>query len=775
MSTRFSFKAQITWLLTSLILLTVIFLTGSNWFRFADYAENQIERQMYFAQNVLEQTLRSQEKVLTTTASVLAADFGFKQAVATRDKKTVESVLLNHGKRINADLMLILDLEGKLSTTSSLHSLDTKTIERNINKLPFREVHAQILSIENKVFQVIVVPVKAPRVIAYTVIGFEFDQIALLKLKELIALDLTLVQNNQLIDSSIDDKDIIKKLLKGYQQTSPNLLLTRSDYFHKTISFGGSKDVKATLSASLTQIQSDFNRLIYSMLIIAMIVIVIAITLSRLLSRGLSTPLHILMELTKKIGRGELNVPTLAKRLPVEFSELYQGFSVMGAAIENREQAILYQAERDVLTGLYNRHKILNIIADSFEEKINLVVITLNIKGFKALNDTIGLSNGDSILKDIAARIIVFIEKSNQVLKDDTMAARTNSDEFLIAIPINDTNEINHFIELLQSELNRPFWLDDIKINLSLYFGVANSLDHGIDAERLIRRSTMAVSLAYQEQVSLRFYQEGEDENYLYKLRLIEELKVALESEVSPLFMNYQPKLNMNTGKIDKLEALIRWINKEEKFVNPELFIDLAEKAGLIVSLTRWVILQVIQQTEQWNKMGYHFKVSINLSAQDIQNEQFVDYLLTTVNNHDVATTQITLELTERDIAENEALVIARLSHLKSLGFAISVDDYGIGQSSLAKLKSLPVDELKIDKTFILTLEQCQKDQDIVASTISLGHKLGLSVVAEGVENKASLMLLNDFKCDYAQGYYLSRPVSAEKFIEWYKTYESPL
>jgi EAL domain-containing protein (putative c-di-GMP-specific phosphodiesterase class I) len=285
----------------------------------------------------------------------------------------------------------------------------------------------------------------------------------------------------------------------------------------------------------------------------------------------------------------------------------------------------------------------------------------------------------------------------------------------------------------------------------------------------------MAVSLAYQEQVSLRFYQEGEDENYLYKLRLIEELKEALESEVSPLFMNYQPKLNMNTGKIDKLEALIRWINKEEKFVNPELFIDLAEKAGLIVSLTRWVILQVIQQTEQWNKMGYHFKVSINLSAQDIQNEQFVDYLLTTVNNHDVATTQITLELTERDIAENEALVIARLSHLKSLGFAISVDDYGIGQSSLAKLKSLPVDELKIDKTFILTLEQCQKDQDIVASTISLGHKLGLSVVAEGVENKASLMLLNDFKCDYAQGYYLSRPVSAEKFIEWYKTYESPL
>jgi diguanylate cyclase (GGDEF)-like protein len=770
-----SFKAQITWLSTSLIVLTVIFLTASNWFRFADYAESQIERQMYFAQNVLDQTLRSQEQVLITTASVLAADFGFKQAVATRDKRTVESVLLNHGKRINADLMLILDLEGKISTTSSLHSFTAKTIEKNINKLPFREVHAQILSIENKVYQVIVVPVKAPRIIAYTVIGFEFDRASLLQLNDLIALDITLVQNNQLIESSIESKKIKNILLKGNIQQSPNLLLTRSDYFHKTIDFGGSEDVQVTLSASLAQIQSDFNRLIFSMLTIAIIVIVIAITFSRLLAQSLSTPLNVLMDVTKKISRGELGVPKLTNNLPAEFNKLYQGFSFMGAAIESREQDIIYQAERDILTGLYNRHNLLKKVADYFKVNKSLALITFNIKGFKGLNDTIGITNGDIILKEIATRINAYIVKLKKNINDEVISARSNSDEFIIVIPIEKTDEINYLIELLQSELNRPFWLDDIKINLSLYFGVANSIEHGTDAERLIRRSTMAVASAYQEQVLLRFYQDGEDEAYLYKLQLIEELKEALESPESPLFMNYQPKLNMNTGKVDKLEALIRWINKEGKFVNPELFIDLAEKAGLIVSLTRWVILQVIQQTEQWNQMGYQFKVSINLSAQDIQNDQFVDYLLTTVKNHEVAATQITLELTERDIAENEELVVARLSHLKSLGFAISVDDYGIGQSSLAKLKSLPVDELKIDKTFILTLEKCQKDQDIVESTISLGHKLGMSVVAEGVENRESLMLLNDFKCDYAQGYYLSRPVSAEKFIEWYKTYESPI
>ncbi|TMM46446.1 putative bifunctional diguanylate cyclase/phosphodiesterase [Colwellia ponticola] len=775
MNTRFSFKTQITWLSTSLIILTVIFLTASHWFRFADYAESQIERQLYFAQNVLNQTLKSQEQVLITTASVLAADFGFKQAVATQDKKTVESVLLNHGKRINADLMLLLDLDGKLSTTSLLHSFDDKTIEQNINKLPFKDVHAQILSINKKVFQVIVVPVKAPRTIAYTVIGFEFDHTALLQLRDLIALEVTLVQNNQLVGSSLASETIKAHILQDIKQQPLNLLLTRADYFHKTINFGTSKDVQVTLSASLAPIQSDFNRLILSMLTIALIVIVIAIIFSRLLSQGLATPLTILMELTKRISRGELEVPTLANRLPAEFNELYQGFSLMGAAIENREQAITYQAERDILTGLYNRHKIVNKMTYYVTEDVDLALITFNIKGFKQLNDTIGLNNGDIILQEIAARIMTYIEKSQHAALPETLAARTNSDEFLIAIPIDTTEAIHHFIGLLQSELNRPFWLDDIKINVSLYFGIANSIEHGKDAEKLLRRSSIAVSCAYQEQVPLRLYQEGEDEAYLYKLHLIEELKEALESEHSPLFMNYQPKLNLNTAKVDKLEALIRWINKEGQFVNPELFVDLAEKAGLIVTLTRWVILQVIQQVEQWNKMGYQFKVSINLSAQDIQHDEFIDYLLAIVKSHNVATTQITLELTERDIADNEALVVARLSHLKALGFAISVDDYGIGQSSLAKLKTLPVDELKIDKTFILTLDQSQADQDIVASTISLGHKLGMSVVAEGVENKASLALLNDFKCDYAQGYYLSRPVTADKFIQWYKTYESPL
>jgi diguanylate cyclase (GGDEF)-like protein len=780
MNTKFSFKTQITFLSTGLILLTVIFLTISNWFRFADYAETQIEQQTYFAQNVLNQTLKLQAQVLTTAASVLASDFGFKQAVASQDKKTLASVLQNHGKRINAHLMLILDLEGNLITSSSRHSFTSSIIEKNIKKLPFKEINAQILNIENKVFQVIVVPVKAPRIIAYTVIGFEFDRASLLQLKDLISLDISLVKKDQLtqkekiIESSIEDSNIKQQALLDSMQQSPNLLLTQHEYFHKIIQFSSSNDVHSILSVSLVKIQSDFNHLILSILITAFIVIIIAITFSRILSQGLSQPLNVLMEVTKKIGRGELEVPKLTYNLPIEFTALYQGFVVMGSAIEQREQEITYQAERDILTGLFNRQKTLKKVNDYFEENINLVLVTFNIKNFKELNDTIGINNADTILKEIASRINAYIDDFNQKSDNKGIAARVNSDEFLLCLPINNTEIINKLVELLRSNVEQPFWVAGIKINLSLYYGIANSIDHGIDAEKLTRRSNIAVSSAYQDQLSVRFYKEGEDENYLYKLNLIEELKIALENPISPLFMNYQPKLNIQTGKVDKLEALIRWINNKNEFVNPELFVGLAEQAGLITTLTRWVVLQVVKQVDQWNQLGYQFKVSINLSAQDIQNDDFIDYLQATLSEYKVTATQITLELTERDLAEDEVLVADRLSHLKSLGFEVSVDDYGIGQSSLAKLKNLPVDELKIDKTFILRLDQCKKDQDIVSSTISMGHKLGLRVVAEGVENKESLELLRQFNCDYAQGYYISRPVSAEKFIEWYKSDEYP-
>ena len=205
--------------------------------------------------------------------------------------------------------------------------------------------------------------------------------------------------------------------------------------------------------------------------------------------------------------------------------------------------------------------------------------------------------------------------------------------------------------------------------------------------------------------------------------------------------------------------------------MSPELFIDLAEQSGLIVDLTQWVVTTVIKQVALWQQHGLSMKAAINVSAQDIAHDDFFPHLEAQLANFKVPPALITIELTERDMIENEEKGIAALKALKALGVMISLDDYGVGQTSLGRLKMLPIDELKLDKVFILKLDESQQDQHIVQSTITLGHQLGFSVVAEGVENLASLNLLDQMQCDYAQGYYLSKPLQATDFLNWLGNY----
>ena len=202
-----------------------------------------------------------------------------------------------------------------------------------------------------------------------------------------------------------------------------------------------------------------------------------------------------------------------------------------------------------------------------------------------------------------------------------------------------------------------------------------------------------------------------------------------------------------------------------------ELFIDLAEQSGVIVELTSWVVKTVVSQVAAWQQQGITMQAAINVSAQDIAYPSFYSHLAKQLEKHAVNGRLITIELTERDMIENEEQGIKALENLKTLGVKISLDDYGVGQTSLGRLKSLPIDELKLDKCFILQLDQSRQDQYIVQSTVTLGHQLGFSVVAEGVENKDSLDILVQNKCDYAQGYYLSRPLKSEQFLQWLEVY----
>ena len=309
-------------------------------------------------------------------------------------------------------------------------------------------------------------------------------------------------------------------------------------------------------------------------------------------------------------------------------------------------------------------------------------------------------------------------------------------------------------------------------LNLNFRLGACLFPEQSSNAKELVRRTTIALEAARNESKTIRTYQDGEDEAYLERLNLLEELRAVIAHNAGELFMVYQPKLNLDTGKIEKVESLIRWIKPDGQFISPELFIHLAEQSGLIIKLTHWVIDTVLKQQQAWRENNIELKVAINISAQDITHIDFVDFIFDTLAKYNADPNLITLEITERDIMTNEDLVISRLCQLKQSGIQISVDDYGIGQSSLGKLKQLPIDELKIDKAFILELDKSAKDQYIVQSTIELSHQLGFSVVAEGVENKASLDMLKAMKCNHVQGYYISRPINSAQLLTWLKTYE---
>lgn len=763
-----SLRSQITLLCTGLILVTVASLLVSYWVRSGDLTQRQIDRRMDRAQNVLEQYLLAKEKLLITAARVLTADFGFKQAVATGDTQTIGSVLANHGDRIDANLMALTNIEGDLLSVSPGGMAQRPEFKKKISELPLRSEHSQFIYFNSDLYQVIILPVRAPRLIAYSIVGFKIDKSSLREMQKLTDLDITILDSSDrvIISTFPDDTPNLKSL---FATTAPASLFSRPPYLNKKVSLEHITGINAVLSAKLDSEYRDFDNLLIYSAIMGSIILVCALVFSLLLARRITNPLHHLVELTQLIATGKFNIPSMSRPSAIEFRELNQAFTAMGKQIEHRERKIKLQAERDILTGLYNRYTLLNKIDAVLSQQRQLLLIGINIRGFKQINDTMGPDIGDAVLLSLAARIRLFADRGGE--SPDCFAGRISSDDFMLVLPAEMLHAVTGLMDTLYEELSQPYDIADFKMDLNLCFAYLCSGKSQSSAKDLLRRVAIAIGEAKQEQVAIRGYQEGEDEEYLYRLMLVEQLKDALERDDGQLFLHFQPKLKLETHRIDKVETLIRWVNREGQFISPEEFISLAEQSGLIIKLTQWVISRALQHLSDWNRQGHSLKLSINVSAQDITHRGFIEYFLKELQVYQISANQVTLEITERDLMENELLAIDRLNQLKAVGFDISVDDYGIGQSSLSKLKQLPVDELKIDKSFIMTLDQSEKDQDIVSSTIALGHKLGMRVVAEGVENAASLHLLENMQCDYIQGFYLSRPIAADEFIPWLNTY----
>lgn len=432
---------------------------------------------------------------------------------------------------------------------------------------------------------------------------------------------------------------------------------------------------------------------------------------------------------------------------------------------ERKEQmaAIEYQALHDALTDLPNR----TLLSDRLHQAIlsasrgnqPLSFIIMDLDRFKEINDTLGHHNGDLILQQVTMRV-------KQVLRESDTVARLGGDEFAVLLPAADVKDATQIAKKLLGALDRPFELEAQSFHVGASLGIALFPEHGTDGPTLMKRADVAMYEAKRNKTGYAIYDAAKDQHSLRDLSLMGELRAALDNE--QLVLHYQPKVNVQTGRVSGVEALVRWRHPQHGLVFPNDFIPLAEQSGLIKQLTLWVVRHAVRQNRDWLLSGIDLSMAINLSVHNLHDSTFPEEVKAILQDEGcVDPHRLRFEITESAMMVDPDRALAILNSLGEIGIRLSIDDFGTGYSSLAYLKQLPVAELKIDKSFITAMTTNENDAVIVRSTIDMAHNIGLRVVAEGVEDKASYEALAALGCDSIQGYYISRPVSAEEFVLW--------
>ena len=432
---------------------------------------------------------------------------------------------------------------------------------------------------------------------------------------------------------------------------------------------------------------------------------------------------------------------------------------VAGASTRLRRQAAENQhlALHDPLTDLPNRSlfhdRAQQAILASRRDQTGIALMILDLDRFKEVNDTLGHHNGDLLLQEIGARLRGGLRESDSV-------ARLGGDEFGLLLPnVADGAEALMLGERVRAVLRRPFTLEGVTLDVEASIGIAIYPEHGDDVDSLLQRADVAMYLAKEDRSGCELYASDRDEYSPHRLALAAELRRALDEK--ELVLHYQPKADLSDGRIVAVEALVRWQHPEHGLLTPDQFVPLAEATGLIRELTLTVLDEALHQQRVWRDDGIDIRVAVNLSARDLYDLTLPASTAELLAKHDVPPTSLELEITESVIVADPMRARAILNRLSEMGVVLAIDDYGTGYSSLGYLKRLPIDEMKIDRSFVMQMADDRNDAAIVRSTVELGRNLGLKVVAEGVETAAAWAHLKALGCDFAQGYYLSKPVPA--------------
>ena len=769
MKLRSSFQARVASVLILLLLVVIGALYFSVKAATSDAVRGQAKAQLDVGARVFERLLDVRGRRLADGVQLLAADFGFRDAVASGDSATMRSVLLNHGKRINASDMILLGMDGTVlaSTLDDVPEGSTFRYDQALRDARRNRQAMLMVPLQGMPHLLVEAPVLAPLPIARVVMGLRMDTAFAEELRSLSNLEVSFLsidrqQPGELVSTQPQVlRDSIASLMRG-EGTRHGVSTTEHQdhsFLSQSLVLASNADgqVLALLQSPLDAAMQAFVPLDEKILGIALIALIASLIGALLLARGVSRPVQALALAAERIGQGDYHTPVTLERSD-ELGRLALAVNSMQSGIAERELQLAHNALHDRLTGLPNRALVMERLGSAIATQRPMALIYLGIDNLRAASETAGLDAVDQLLLQTSRRL-------EAVLRPGDTLAHLIADEFLLLLDGAGSDEAVGMADKLQQLLLRPQRINGHDLALDCRLGIAAYPADGESAHTLLERAAIAMKDAAQMPGRLQVYEQGRDLAHRRQITLIRDLRHAPSQ--GQLLLHYQPKLDIRQGHVRQAEALLRWQHPQFGMVSPAEFIPLAERSGSIQLLTHWVIEEGIRQLCEWNRRGLYLQLSLNISADDLLGDELAHRVSALLRRYNLPAEQLLFEITESAVMREPQKALKVLHLLRDCGISLSVDDFGTGYSSLAHLKRLPVQELKIDQSFVRNLDETSEDAVIVRSTIEMSHNLGLKVVAEGVEYAHSLRLLERWQCDTAQGYLISRPLSADAFEAW--------
>ncbi|MBV8471597.1 MAG: EAL domain-containing protein [Burkholderiaceae bacterium] len=682
------------------------------------------------------------------------------------------------GSRLTISYGLLLGLLFTVAAVSYFRFMELASVTRNIVEIQTRRAflaqeanqHAQAAA--NYLFKLLLTAERSRRVQLYGEMDAELaasdDAVAEIAKTVQSPDDVEQLKTLNSLRGAYDDS--FRETVEMIELSGPTAAQEHYEAFTKKALdkfLSGSLSVAATerqtMREDLAQLQEAQTQAQTLLIALSLGALFAGLALAAFMTRSIVRPVLGAIGVAESIANGDL-----IKGVPVggedEVGNLLRALDVMHVNLMQREDKILRIAYEDSLTGLANRTKILELLGTQSTTTSGAVLV-LNIDRFGLINDALGHAVGDSLLRKIGQRL----QHVNEVAPQ--WVARLWGDEFAFLLEGRSRESAEAAAQAISALLRAPVIIDGQRIDVSGTLGIALYPEDGQEPNALLRRAALAMRWAKQRYMSHAFVSEAAAESPHENLSLIGEMRDALHRQEFVVY--YQPKFSFEKNLITGAEALLRWNHPSRGMVPPGQFIPFAEQTGFIREITPWLIEKVIREAVKWSKHGLAMVFSINLSALDLLNPGLVGYISGLLRQYGLPPELLCLEITESALIQDPALALQHLDQLSALGLKLSIDDYGTGQASLAYLKTLPVNELKIDRAFVTDITSSPKNAAIVRSTVILCHELGLSVVAEGSETPEELNWLRESGCDLVQGYVIGRPMPSHELVDWVAAYSA--